>query len=120
MQKLIIKHTNNVLHILLSKSGNWNKSKNLSIERIDFLLQNQRNNIFQKNVDVNHSFIAHKFEKEVNSLLKEIVPLVERHPSKKRTNPLGGSISKFFWLKIPLKKRCVIEGIFKGPWFVSC
>jgi hypothetical protein len=48
MKKLIIKHTNNVLHILLSKSGNWNKSKNLSIERIDFLLQNQQNNIFQK------------------------------------------------------------------------
>jgi hypothetical protein len=32
------------LHILLSKSGNWNKSNNSNEERIDFLLQNQWNN----------------------------------------------------------------------------
>ncbi len=44
--------------------------------------------------------IAKKFE-EVNSPLKKKIPLVKRHPSKKRTNPFGGSISKKFQLKIP-------------------
>jgi hypothetical protein len=38
----------------------------------------------------------------VNTPLKSIE---ERQVSKKRTNPFGGSISEFFLLKIPSKKR---------------
>jgi len=91
------------LHTLLSKSNNWNKSKNSSEENIDFLLQNQWNNFSLKNVDGNHSFIAQMFEKEVNNLLKKTE---ERQPSKKITNSSRRSISKFFFLsKIFLKKR---------------
>ncbi len=37
-------NTQIMLCTLLSKSSNWNKSKNSSKERIDFLLQNQWNN----------------------------------------------------------------------------
>ncbi len=47
-------------------------------------------------MDVDHSFIAKVFEKEMNSLLKRIK---ERQPSKKRTNPSRGSIFKFFSIK---------------------
>jgi hypothetical protein len=36
------------------------------------------------------------FEEEMNSLLRSIK---ERQPSKKRTNPFGRSISKFFFIK---------------------
>jgi hypothetical protein len=38
---------------------------------------------FKKHVDVDHFFIAQRFEKEVNNILKVIE---ERQPSKKRTN----------------------------------
>ncbi len=55
---------------MLLKSSNWNKSKNSSKERIDFLLQNQWNNFILKHVDANHYFIAQMFEKEVNNQLK--------------------------------------------------
>ncbi len=34
----------------------WNKSKNPSKERIDFLLQDKWNNIFFKCVDANHTY----------------------------------------------------------------
>jgi len=59
-----------VLHILLSKSNNWNKSNNSSKEKIKFLLQNQWNNFLKKHVDVDHSFIAQMYEEKMNSLLK--------------------------------------------------
>ncbi len=85
-----------MLHTLLSKSNNWNKSKNSSEENIDFLLQNQWNNFFLKNVDGNHSFIAQMFEEEVNSLLKKTK---ERQPSKKITNSSRRLIFKFFSIK---------------------
>ncbi len=48
----------------------WNKSNNSSEEIIDFLLQDLWNNIFLKNVDVDHKFIANFF-KEVKNLLKD-------------------------------------------------
>jgi hypothetical protein len=84
------------LHTLLSKSNNWNKSKNSSEENIDFLLQNQWNNFSLKNVDVNHSFIAQMFEEKMNNLLKKTK---ERQLSKKRKNSFRRSISKFFSIK---------------------
>jgi hypothetical protein len=37
---------------------------------IDFLLKNQWNKFFLKNVVVDHSFIAQMFEEEVNNLLR--------------------------------------------------
>jgi hypothetical protein len=49
----------------------WNKSKNSSKERIDFLLQDLWNNIFFKCVDANHTFIAKKFKEKMNGLMKE-------------------------------------------------
>jgi hypothetical protein len=45
-------------------------------------------------VDADQFFIAQMFEEEMNSLLRSIK---ERQPSKKRTNPFGRSISKFFF-----------------------
>jgi hypothetical protein len=42
------------------------------------------------------------FEEEVNCLLRSIE---ERQPSKKKTNPSKGSISKFLFGKNTLKKR---------------
>jgi hypothetical protein len=92
------------LHTLLSKSNNWNKSKNSSEENIDFLLQNQWNNFSLKNVDVNHSFIAQMFEEKMNNLLKKTK---ERQLSKKRKNSFRRSISKFFSIKDILKKKDV-------------
>lgn len=59
-----------MLHILLSKSNNWNKSNNSIKEKIKFLLQNQWNNFFKKHVDVDHSFIPQMYEEKMNSLLK--------------------------------------------------
>jgi hypothetical protein len=92
------------LHTLLSKSNNWNKSKNSSEENIDFLLQNQWNNFSLKNVDVNHSFIAQMFEEKMNNLLKKTK---ERQLSKKRKNSFRRSISKFFSIKDIFKKKDV-------------
>jgi hypothetical protein len=56
---------------LLSKSNNWNKSKNSNEERIDFLLQNQWNN-YSKKKFVDHFFMAQRFEEEVNNLLRDM------------------------------------------------
>ncbi len=56
---------------------------------------------FKKHVDANHSFITQMFE-EVNILLKSTE---EKQALKKRTNPFGGSIFKFFLSKIPSKRR---------------
>jgi len=53
-------------------------------------------------MDAYHSFITQRFEEEVNNLLKGTK---ERQPSKKRTNPFEGSISKKHLSKIPLKKK---------------
>jgi len=53
-------------------------------------------------VDANHSFIAQMFEEKVNCLLRSIE---ERQPSKKKTNPSRGSISKFLFGKDTFKKR---------------
>jgi hypothetical protein len=97
-----------VLHTLVSKSDNWNKSKNSSKERID-LLQNQWNNLFKKHVDVDHYFIAQFFEEIMNSLLKSTK---EIQTSKKRTNPFRGSIFKFFFVKYTLKKEDVLHKEF--------
>ncbi len=60
-------------------------------------------------MDANHSFIAQMFEKEVNCLLKSIE---ERQPSKKKTNPSKGSISKFLFGKDTLKKMDVSQKEF--------
>jgi len=49
-------------------------------------------------MDAYHSFITQRFEEEVNNLLKGTK---ERQPSKKRTNPFEGSISKKHLSKIP-------------------
>jgi hypothetical protein len=55
-------------------------------------------------LDVDYSCIAQIFEEEVNNLLKSIE---KRQPSKKRTNPFGGSISKFLFVKDTFKKEDV-------------
>jgi hypothetical protein len=55
-------------------------------------------------VDAYHSFIAQMFEKEMNSLFKNVK---ERQPSKKKTNPSGRSISKFLYIKDIFKKKVV-------------
>jgi ribosomal protein L16 Arg81 hydroxylase len=52
----------------------------------------------KKHVDANHSFIAQMFEEKMSRLLKSIE---EKQVSKKKTNPFGRSIFKFFILKIP-------------------
>jgi hypothetical protein len=44
--KVDLVNTQNALYTLLLKYDNWNKSKNSSKERIDFLLQNQWNIFF--------------------------------------------------------------------------
>jgi len=92
-----------MLHILLSKSGNWNKSKNSNEERIDFLYY-KTNGItsLKKCVDGDHSFIAQMFEEKMNSLLKSTK---ERQPSKKRINPFGGGISRFLSIKHTFLKK---------------
>jgi hypothetical protein len=43
----------------------------------------------------------------------------DKHKRKEEINLEGQSLN-FFLSKIPLKKRCAIERIFRGPWFVSC
>jgi hypothetical protein len=53
-------------------------------------------------VDAYHSFIAQRFEKEVNSLLKGTK---KKQPPKKRTNPFEGSIFNFFSIKDSFKKK---------------
>ncbi len=53
---------------------------------------------------VDHFFIAQMFEEEVNNLLRRTK---EKQPSNKITNPSGGSISKFFYIKNTLKKEDV-------------
>jgi hypothetical protein len=54
-------------------------------------------------VDAYHSSIAQMFEEEVNNMLKSIE---EKQPSKKITNPFGGSIFiKNNLSKILSKKR---------------
>ncbi len=60
-------------------------------------------------MDAYHSFIAQRFEKEVNSLLKGTK---EKQPSKKRTNPFEGSIFKFFSIKDYFKKKDVSQKEF--------
>jgi hypothetical protein len=55
-------------------------------------------------VDTNHSYIAQRFEEKMNNMLKGIK---EKQMSKKRTNPSGRSISKFFLIKDFKKKRDV-------------
>jgi len=45
----------------------------------------------------------------VNNLLRSIE---ERQPSKKRTNPFGGSISKFLFVKDTFKKEDVSQKEF--------
>jgi ribosomal protein L16 Arg81 hydroxylase len=59
---------------------------------------------FLKNhVDAYHVFLPQMFEEKVNNFLRKTEKI---HPSKKKTNPFGGSNSKFFFLsKIPSKKR---------------
>ncbi len=59
-----------MLYTLLSKNSTWIKSTNSSEDMIDFLLKNQWNKFFLKNVVVDHSFIAQMFEEEVNNLLR--------------------------------------------------
>jgi hypothetical protein len=53
-------------------------------------------------VDVKYTLIAKMFEKKVNFLLKG---RKEREPTKTKVIVSGGSISKFFLSKIPLKQR---------------
>jgi hypothetical protein len=55
-------------------------------------------------VDAYRSFIAQRFEEEVNSLSKGTK---EIQPSKKRTNPFKGSIFKYFSIKYSFKKKDV-------------
>jgi hypothetical protein len=50
----------------------------------------------KKHVDANHSIIANKFEKEINS---EIIKSVERQLVKKRPNVPTSAISNFFVVK---------------------
>ncbi len=65
----------------------WNKSKNPSEERIDFLLQNLWNNIFLKTCGCkSHTYC--KRVRKMNGLLKE---RKKRQPSKKRENLSSGS-----------------------------
>jgi hypothetical protein len=61
-----------VLHILLSKSSNWNKSKNLNKERFCFYYKANGIISLKVHVDADHSFIAQMFEEEMNNLLKII------------------------------------------------
>jgi hypothetical protein len=89
-----------VLHILLSKFGNCNKFKNSREERIDFLLQNQWNNFSLKTCGCKSFFYCTNVRKK--NLLRSIE---DKQPSKKRTNPFGGSIFFFNWSKIPSKKK---------------
>jgi hypothetical protein len=68
-------------------------------------------------VDADHSFITPMFEEKMNYLLKSTK---EKQPSKKRINPSGRLISKFFSIKHTFKKEDVSQRIFRGPWFVNC
>jgi hypothetical protein len=52
----------------------------------------------KKHVNANHSIIAKLFEEEVNSPLKG---KVENQLAKKRSNPCGNAIVKFFATKYP-------------------
>jgi hypothetical protein len=68
-------------------------------------------------VDANHMLIAKKFEKKVNSLLKE---KEKRQPLKKRTNLSSGSISNFSYEGFLQKGGCATKRIPRGPWIVNC
>ncbi len=69
-------------------------------------------------MDVEHTLLTKKFEEEVNSLVKSGL---EKQLAKKWPNVSANEISKFFLLKILLKKDDVHSKIiFAKPWFVIC
>jgi len=57
----------------------------------------------RKHVNVDHSNVLKKIEREVNFLLRE----EEKQPSKKRSNISFNSISSFFFAREPFKKEDV-------------
>jgi len=111
------KYTNFALYSLLLNSCMWNKFKNSSKERIDFLLQDLWNNISYKTC----GYRSHAYYKRVWWKHEQFDKRKKKNTTIKikNKNCLVGQFLIFFFRWLFQKGGCATKKIPRRAWFVN-